>query len=44
MAMDKPEIASRARRRIAVRLLPFVMLMYLTCQVDRTTWLTPTCT
>jgi MFS transporter, ACS family, tartrate transporter len=36
MATDISEVAQRARRRTAVRLLPFVMLMYLTCQVDRT--------
>ena len=29
------EVAERARRRIAVRLLPFVMMMYVACYVDR---------
>jgi len=35
MAIDTLEVASRARRRIAVRLLPLVVLMYLVCQIDR---------
>lgn len=29
------EVAERARRRIAIRLLPFVMMMYIACYVDR---------
>jgi ACS family tartrate transporter-like MFS transporter len=36
MATDMSEVATRTRRRIAVRLLPFVMVMYLACLVDRT--------
>jgi len=36
MTPNVPEVAKRTRRRIAVRLLPFVMVMYLVCQVDRT--------
>jgi MFS transporter, ACS family, tartrate transporter len=35
MTTDISEVATRTRRRIAVRLLPFVMVMYLVCQVDR---------
>jgi MFS transporter, ACS family, tartrate transporter len=35
MAIDKPEVAPRARRRIAYRILPFVMVMYLVCYIDR---------
>jgi len=35
MATDKSDVATRARRRIAIRLLPFVLLMYLVCLIDR---------
>jgi MFS transporter, ACS family, tartrate transporter len=34
MTTNVPEVA-RTRRRIAVRLLPFVMVMYLVCMIDR---------
>jgi len=30
-----PGIGQRARRRVAVRLLPFVFIMYVICYVDR---------
>ena len=30
-----PGIGRRARRRVAVRLLPFVFIMYVICYVDR---------
>lgn len=36
MATELSEIGRNARRRIAVRLLPFIMAMYVVCQVDRT--------
>jgi len=32
---DMSDVGRRARRRIAVRLLPFVFLMYVVCYVDR---------
>lgn len=35
MISDTPEVGRRARRRIAIRVLPFVMLMYVVCYVDR---------
>jgi len=35
MPADMPEVAQRARRRIAIRLLPFVLVMYVVCYVDR---------
>src|SRR5215813_14008375 len=35
MATDKSDVATRARRRIAIRLLLFVLLMYLVCLIDR---------
>src|SRR5215471_11856840 len=35
MATDKSDVATRARRRTAIRLLPFVLLMYLVCLIDR---------
>ena len=35
MAIDKPDVAQRARGRIAFRLLPFVTVMYLVCYIDR---------
>jgi len=35
MATDISEVAKRTRRHIAVRLLPFVMVMYLVCMIDR---------
>jgi sugar phosphate permease len=35
MEADRSEVGQRARRRIALRLLPFVFLMYLICYVDR---------
>jgi len=35
MATDMSGVAQRARRRIAIRLLPFVMTMYVVCYVDR---------
>jgi len=35
MAPEMSEVAQRARRRIAVRLLPFVLAMYVVCYVDR---------
>src|SRR5213075_2446829 len=33
---DLPEVGSRARRRIAYRLLPFVFLIYVVNYIDRT--------
>jgi ACS family tartrate transporter-like MFS transporter len=35
MADDWSDVARRARRRIAMRLLPFVFLLYVICYVDR---------
>jgi MFS transporter, ACS family, tartrate transporter len=35
MKTDLSELGQRARRRIALRLLPFLFLMYLICYVDR---------
>jgi ACS family tartrate transporter-like MFS transporter len=35
MEADRSEVGQRARRRIALRLLPFVFLTYLICYVDR---------
>ena len=35
MATELSDVGRHARRRIAVRLLPFVMVMYLVCLVDR---------
>lgn len=35
MTDDMSDVGRRARRRIAVRLLPFVFLMYVICYVDR---------
>lgn len=35
MPVDKAEVAWRARRRVAFRLLPFVTVMYLVCYIDR---------
>ncbi|HKF01611.1 MAG TPA: hypothetical protein VKB49_04835, partial [Candidatus Sulfotelmatobacter sp.] len=35
MATELSEVGRHARRWIAVRLLPFVMLMYLLCLIDR---------
>src|SRR5215472_209661 len=35
MTTERSDVATRARRRIAIRLLPFVMLMYLVCLIDR---------
>jgi sugar phosphate permease len=35
MASDLSNVAERARRRIAMRLLPFVLAMYVVCYVDR---------
>lgn len=35
MAVDVSDVGRRARRRISMRLLPFVFLMYVVCYVDR---------
>jgi ACS family tartrate transporter-like MFS transporter len=35
MTIDPQDAARRARRRIAIRLLPFVFVMYVTAQLDR---------
>jgi len=35
MAVDLSDVGRRARRRISLRLLPFVFLMYVICYVDR---------
>jgi MFS transporter, ACS family, tartrate transporter len=35
MALAISDVSLRARRRIAIRLLPFVLLMYVVCYVDR---------
>jgi ACS family tartrate transporter-like MFS transporter len=35
MQLDLNEVAMRTRRRIALRLLPFVFVMYVICYVDR---------
>jgi ACS family tartrate transporter-like MFS transporter len=35
LCSDMSEVDQRARRRIAVRLLPFVLAMYVVCYVDR---------
>ena len=35
MAVDVSDVGRRARRRISMRLLPFVFLMYVICYVDR---------
>lgn len=35
MAIDTLDVAQRARRRIAFRILPLVVVMYLVCYIDR---------
>jgi ACS family tartrate transporter-like MFS transporter len=35
LTMDLPEVGSRARRRVAYRLLPFVFLIYIVNYIDR---------